>query len=99
MNKLSSWKTIFLLCLFGAATAIVSAAQITFKTLVSFNKTDGEDPYDRSLVEGRDGRFYGSTVAGGTNCYGTGFKITRGGVLTTLHNFHGTDGASPTAGL
>jgi uncharacterized repeat protein (TIGR03803 family) len=44
------------------------------------------------LVQGRDGNFYGTTNSGGTDNYGTVFKITPSGALTTLDNFNGTDG-------
>jgi len=57
-------------------------------------------------VQGTDGNFYGVTVIGGTyicsidevGC-GTLFKITPGGTLTTLHEFDGSDGGNPGAGL
>ena len=44
------------------------------------------------LVQGTDGKFYGTTFEGGNNTYcvlgcGTVFKITSGGVLTTLYSF------------
>ena len=107
MSKLCLWKAISFLCVFCALEAIGSPAQ-TFKTLVSFNGTDGENPGNGSLVQGLDGNFYGTTYAGGANkscttfgvvgC-GTVFRITPCGELTTLHSFDGTDGANPTAGL
>jgi len=40
---------------------------------------------------------YGTTVAGGV--YGTIFKITPEGTLTTLHRFDSTDGEAPYGGL
>jgi uncharacterized repeat protein (TIGR03803 family) len=56
------------------------------------------------LVLGRDGNFYGTTQGGGYGWNqspgdGTVFKITPDGILTTLHDFDGTDGASPNAAL
>jgi uncharacterized repeat protein (TIGR03803 family) len=39
------------------------------------------------LVEGTDGNFYGTTSAGGLNGYGTAFKMTPHGTLTTLYAF------------
>ena len=65
--------------------------------------TDGESPHS-SLVEGSDGNFYGTTASGGANgSYGTVFKITPQGELTTLYSFCAqmgcTDGANPEAGL
>ncbi len=52
------------------------------------------------LVQASDGDFYGTTYGGGTYVYyGTVFKITSKGVLTTLHSFDSSDGASPNGGL
>jgi uncharacterized repeat protein (TIGR03803 family) len=98
MSKFSSWKTILLLFAFCAAVAISSPAQ-TFKTLASFDGTNGGYPYFMSLVQGTDGNFYGTTWVGGANNDGTVFKITPAGALTTLHSFEVTDGAAPYAGL
>jgi uncharacterized repeat protein (TIGR03803 family) len=44
-------------------------------------------------VLGMDGNFYGSTGDGGASGYGTIFKFTEQGNLTTLHNFDNTDGS------
>jgi uncharacterized repeat protein (TIGR03803 family) len=64
--------------------------------------TDGEDP-EAGLVQGTDGNFYGTTVAGGATSHGTVFRITPTGSLTTLHSFCPQpgciDGWSPEAGL
>ena len=59
--------------------------------------SDGESP--GALVEGSDGNLYGTTASGGIyGAYGTIFRITLDGVLTTLHSFNGTDdGAGPSA--
>jgi uncharacterized repeat protein (TIGR03803 family) len=57
-----------------------------------------------ALVQGTDGNFYGTTCGGsfagssGTY-YGTVFKITTSGSLTTLHTFSGPDGEYPVACL
>jgi uncharacterized repeat protein (TIGR03803 family) len=56
---------------------------------------DGKYP-SMALVEGPDGNFYGTTQSGGTNGgWGTIFKITPTGALTTLYSFGGPDGAGP----
>src|ERR1022692_3258116 len=76
----------------------------TLTTLYSFCSQsgcpDGGEPY-AGLVQAADGDLYGTTVYGGANGnYGTVFKITPSGTLTTLHSFNGTtDGAPPAAGL
>jgi uncharacterized repeat protein (TIGR03803 family) len=48
--------------------------------------TDGEAPL-AGVVQGTDGNFYGTATAGGANGYGTVFKITPSGKLTTLGSF------------
>jgi uncharacterized repeat protein (TIGR03803 family) len=61
---------------------------------------DGGDPLG-ALVLGRDGNFYGTTNGGGgIGPYGTVFKITADGKLTTLHSFGGPiDGSNPYGAL
>jgi uncharacterized repeat protein (TIGR03803 family) len=76
----------------------------TFTSLYSFCSltkcADGAMPQG-SLAVGQDGNLYGTTSQGGdTSCnapFGCGeaFMITLSGSLTPLHNFEGTDGASP----
>ena len=51
-------------------------------------------------MQATDGSFYGTTSAGGVHGYGTVFKITPAGRLTSLHSFESaTNGANPNAGL
>lgn len=52
---------------------------------------DGSGP-EGGLVLATDGTFYGVTAGGGVNRWGTVFKITPAGKLTTLHSFDITDG-------
>jgi uncharacterized repeat protein (TIGR03803 family) len=47
------------------------------------------------LTLGADGNFYGTTVTGGSFGFGTVFRITPTGTLTTLHSFNATDGEFP----
>jgi len=60
---------------------------------------DGNGPQG-GLTLATDGNFYGTTEfnnIGGGGFFGTIFKITPGGTLTTLHSFAGADGADPIA--
>jgi len=86
----------------GAGTIFRINPGGALKTLYSFcgkpNRADGERPF-AALVLGTDANFYGVTDSGGADGYGTIFKITQGGALTTLHSFNGTDGANPLGGL
>jgi uncharacterized repeat protein (TIGR03803 family) len=64
--------------------------------------TDGSDPF-AGLVQGSNGKLYGTTSAGGAFGGGTVFEITTEGELTTLYNFcsvrNCADGFQPYAGL
>jgi uncharacterized repeat protein (TIGR03803 family) len=67
--------------------------------LASFANTNGADPQS-GLTAGLDGNFYGTTVGGGTNNgYGTVFRVTTNGLLTSLTSFANTNGAYPYGGL
>jgi uncharacterized repeat protein (TIGR03803 family) len=103
MTKLNACKMIcgvFVLC---GATAIAAPAQV-FTSLVSFDGTNGANP-QASLVQGVDGKFYGTTKLGGAaGCFlgcGTVFKVTAMGALNMLHSFQGPnlDDADPIGGL
>jgi uncharacterized repeat protein (TIGR03803 family) len=61
---------------------------------------DGAYP-QAGLVQGSDGNFYGTTQQGGTNGYGTVFRISPSGNETNLYSFGSspTDGQYPAAGL
>ena len=48
-----------------------------------------------SLVQGSDGNFYGTTSPGGSSGDGTVFRVTTGGMLTTLVSFYRTNGTGP----
>ncbi|MCM3876005.1 MAG: IPT/TIG domain-containing protein, partial [Thermoanaerobaculia bacterium] len=57
-----------------------------------------KNPYS-GLVQGTDGNFYGTTRGGGPRNFGTVFKMTPAGELTTLHFFTGNDGIEPRGSL
>jgi len=108
----SLWLSAVVAATLGLATTIDASAQ-AFQSLISFDVTNGAVPYYGPLVQGRDGNFYGTTQYGGANVNaacgadlrgcGTVFKITAGGVLTTLYSFcskpNCTDGANPWGAL
>src|SRR5438552_2015536 len=78
----------------------------TLTTLVTFTgngaSNKGSNPY-ATLAQGSDGNFYGTTSQGGANGYGTVFKMTPLGALTTLVEFTGNGpsnkGSNPYAAL
>jgi uncharacterized repeat protein (TIGR03803 family) len=79
----------------GTVFKITLAGQLT--TLYSFCSqsgcADGEFPY-AAPVQGTDGNFYGTTGDGGSQGYGTVYKMTPGGTLTTLYSFCSLSGCA-----
>lgn len=86
----------------GTAFKLTPAGSLTtlytFCTVLDSTCTHGSYPTG-GLVQGSDGNFYGTTYYGGPNAFGTVFKLTSAGKLTTLHTFVQTDGEYPIAGL
>ena len=88
----------------GGGTIFRITPQGELKTLYSFcaqaGCADGAGP--STLIEASNGDFYG-TSGGGAHGFGTVFKITRQGKLTTLYSFCGqslcADGSDPVGGL
>jgi len=86
-----------LVCSVSNGTATMGAADVTnvsiacgsnFAPLHSFagGSSDGADPY-HTLIQGSDGDFYGTTLAGGTSNVGTIFKITPSGTESVFYSF------------
>ncbi len=100
MEKSSLSKTIRVVFVFCAVTAITSSAQVF--TVADFSGPNGFEPV-AGLLQASDGNFYGTTEGGGNTGGGTVFNVTPGGTLTTLYNFcsqpNCTDGDLPQAGL
>jgi uncharacterized repeat protein (TIGR03803 family) len=73
-----------------------------FSTLYSFTGgSDGSSP-SGVLAQGTDGNFYGATARNtfhGFQFYGTIFKLTPAGALTTVYTLNFYDGFYPSAGL
>jgi uncharacterized repeat protein (TIGR03803 family) len=83
--------TIFQMTPAGVLTNVYS---FCFRT----NCLDGSGPQGALVESGGD--LYGTTYGGGAHLFGTVFKTTLAGKMTTLHSFAGTtDGAYPEAGL
>jgi uncharacterized repeat protein (TIGR03803 family) len=88
--------TVFKVTPTGVLTTLYSFGS---KTNSNGYSTDGSAPLT-TLLLASDGNFYGTTYQGGDYNYGTVFKITPAGKLTTLHSFEPTtEGTNPYAGL
>jgi uncharacterized repeat protein (TIGR03803 family) len=67
--------------------------------LFSLSNSTGGNPQG-SLIQGKDGNFYGMTSSYGVSGYGTIFKVTPTGSFTILRNFNNTiDGRNPQGSL
>lgn len=101
-SKLATFSALLSVFLLLLVTATVVSAQ-TFDSLLSFDETDGANPYYVFLVQGADGQLYGTTPGGGADGGGTVFKITTSGKFTTIYNFCSVancdDGYGPVGGL
>ncbi|MGA7218874.1 MAG: choice-of-anchor tandem repeat GloVer-containing protein [Candidatus Sulfotelmatobacter sp.] len=95
-------------CDWGAAggTIFKITPEGTFSTILGSLCQEPTAP----LIQAADGKLYGTTVEGGNSnnsiCFaafssgcGTVFRITTGGVFTTLHSFNWTGGNAPYGGM
>ena len=62
------------------------------------SSSDGVTP-DAPVMQGADGKLYGTTYWGGATGLGTIYSLTTAGVYKSLHSFNGTDGSHPQSGL
>src|SRR5208283_6215291 len=100
----------------GNGTVFQISTNGALTTLYSFTGGDDGASPEAALVQGSDGCFYGTTSGGGAYTtyygegYGTVFRISTNGALTTLYSFGSVqdtntfpstplDGANPVAGL
>jgi uncharacterized repeat protein (TIGR03803 family) len=111
-EDLAGFGTVFKINTNGLLTTLYSFGTVT-TNYPGFNSgpVDGANPA-AGLVQASDGNFYGTTQSGGANplenfAFGTVFKITTNGTLTTIHSFgavfdsegYAADGENSTAGL
>lgn len=79
---------------YGTIFMLTPAGEITMLKQFSYY-ADGANPTGE-LVKGADGYLYGTTSSGGTNSYGTIFKISVSGDFSVIkHLSYTTDGAHP----
>src|SRR5690349_13273 len=90
------------LFLLVALTWSVNSAtgQTNFTILKSFSAIAGGRLPWCTLADGKDGKLYGTTIAGGLSDSGTVFRINLDGSgFASLKSFTGPDGANPYSGL
>jgi len=95
----TSWrKKVAAICALSASSALVASAQ-TFKTVASFNSSNGISPSGTTLAQDRDGNLWGTSIYGGANGQGTVFKVTPTGTLRGVFNFVYSQGNDAFSGV
>jgi uncharacterized repeat protein (TIGR03803 family) len=87
---------------FALVSTIVLCESVSAQTVTivhDFDQANGYSPDFVNLVQGRDGKLYGTTYAGGVYQQGTIFRQTTNGRYVVIHNFNGADGANPSGGV
>ncbi len=84
--------TVFQLTPGGTFTVLHTFQALSYNGSTIGQNADGGYPAE-ALTPGSDGSLYGTTSVGGLNGYGTFFRLTPDGTLTTLYNFDRTVGS------
>lgn len=79
----------------GAGIAFKLDKSGNFDVLHEFDGSSGGATPLTGLIQANDGKFYGTTSAGGSNGYGIVFKLDASGNFTVLHHFNDSDGNYP----
>src|SRR6267378_7942504 len=101
MNSCSAFRFAVLtsISLLAMLATPLSVCCQTFQELYAFTgRADGGSPHG-PLIQARDGNFYGTTFNGGSQGYGTVFKMTPDGNLTTIVSFDWNNGQHPVGTL
>ncbi len=70
-----------------------------FSSLYSFGGVPDGGNATGSLIQGSDGKLYGSASTGGSNGFGAVFSLTTNGVFAPLWSFDSSDGSFPAGRL
>ena len=98
MHNMKIKRKLVQICLLFAVPlqAIICDAQ-TLQTLYSFNS--GQISPNPNLTLGPDGNLYGTTYGDANGDYGTVFRLTTNGTITTMYSLGGNNGQSPRGSL
>jgi uncharacterized repeat protein (TIGR03803 family) len=93
-------KPVLFAAIFLATSAVPALAELPINTLVSFDGTNGRNPFAGLTLSPDGSTLYGTTYQGGVNNDGTVFSVPiTGGTPTVLASFNGTNGMNPGVGL
>lgn len=86
----------------GQGTVFKISLDGKLKTVYAFcpgsNCTDGIGP-ESGVIQGADGKFYGTALLGGPGGWGNVFRLTEKGKLTSVYSVNDTDGSYIAAGV
>lgn len=74
----------------------ISSPATTYKVLHEFS---GYPPEPNALIEGKDGKLYGTTFYGGSTGYGVFYQIDLLGIFSIIHEFQTPNGIHPPGSL
>lgn len=86
------------LLLLASSVPNASAAGSSQFEVIATLERSGAQPMG-SLVEHSSAALFGTTISGGSQNFGTVFRVDETNGITILHSFSAIDGAAPTAGL
>jgi len=100
MYRKAFWRKNWLLTTFAIFIVVLPLRAQTYTDLFEFDSFHGCcADYPGMLAQGRDGNLYGTTLTDGPNGYGTVFRMTAAGSITTLYGFSSNEGNGPQGGL
>ena len=107
LATLAGWRFATITLIFaasvGALPRLASAQNPTLTVLADLadlpNQDIGRSITNFGVILASDGNFYGTTTFGGSANFGTIFKLTPTGTITTLVNFTGPNGTYPIGAL
>lgn len=84
----------------GSVFQLMLDGSHTLNTLASFDFfLNGSFPYQQGLIEAADGSLWGTTTLGGPDGFGTVYRWSPEGGITTIHSFDGLTGDGPNSTL
>jgi uncharacterized repeat protein (TIGR03803 family) len=93
--------TLALTCAACCFSLALRAQAQTVTDVANFDGVTGHLPQGQTIMQATNGRFYGTTVAGGVYGMGNMYELTPGGKLSNFYSFCSlpkcADGASPSA--
>jgi uncharacterized repeat protein (TIGR03803 family) len=81
----------------GVVYRVDPSADHAFAAVASFDGNNGSTPTQEGLVQGADGKLYGTTVGGGSG-FGVVYQLD-GGAIVPVHLFDGIAGSGPNSTL